>query len=546
MEKVKSVDQLGTRCGAGSAARIAVLVLAVSALGGGGARGESGPSTATLFQADFDAADALANWEGAAQPGVKTVPGKDGSACVSVERPSAEGPGHRSVRVRLPVDKLRGTRVRVEALVKAEGVARPPNPWNGVKCMLHTVSPGGPRWSQEDRVWGTFDWRRVGFVAETSADASEAWLVLGLENTTGRAWFDDVRVTVIGHRRRAPVARPSGPVYKGHNLARLRGAMISPRVTEEDLRVLGGQWKANHVRWQLIWGGFPQSPADSADVAQYNAWLETALKHLDSLLPVCKELGIKVCVDLHTPPGGRNANSECRIFKEERFQEAFVAVWEKIAARYKGNPAVWGYDLVNEPVEGVVGEGLVDWHALATLTARRVRAIDPEHAIIVEPAPWGGVEGLDWFEPLDVPGVVYSVHMYQPFQFTHQGIYGNPTGVEYPGKVQGNQWDKEGLRRAFKPAIDYQRDYGVHIYVGEFSAIRWAPGESACNYLRDVIEICEEQGWDWAYHAFREWDGWSVEHGPDPKDHDRSPKPTTREKLLRSWYEKNTGKAAGR
>jgi len=30
--------------------------------------------------------------------------------------------------------------------------------------------------------------------------------------------------------------------------------------------------------------------------------------------------------------------------------------------------------------------------------------------------------------------------------------------------------------------------------------------------LRDCIEVFEEYGWDWTYHAFREWQGWSVEH----------------------------------
>ena len=54
-----------------------------------------------------------------------------------------------------------------------------------------------------------------------------------------------------------------------------------------------------------------------------------------------------------------------------------------------------------------------------------------------------------------------------------------------------------------------------------------------------MIDIFEENGWDWAYHAFREWDGWSVEHGPDPNDRSRSKTPTDREQLLRSWFEKN-------
>lgn len=488
---------------------------------------------------NFEVTERLELWEGLEKAGVKTEIDSGGSACLLVDRAAEEGAGSLGVRTRLPLDKLRGARVRVEARVRAENVAKPPNPWNGIECMLHTVAPDGQRWQQQNNVFGSFDWKTVRFVALVPEDATQAWLVLGLELTSGRVWFDDVKITVIGRRRKVSVNRPIGPVYKGHDLDRLRGAMIGHNVTEDELRLLGGQWKANHVRWQLIWGGFPHSPADKVGVEEYNRWLDSTLSHLDRLLPVCRQVGIKVLIDLHTPPGGRNDANECRIFKEERFQEAFVAVWEKIARRYRGNQTVWGYDLVNEPVEGAVGQGLMDWHALVTLTARKVRAIDADHAIVVEPAPWGSPQSLEWFEPIDVPDVVYSVHMYQPHQFTHQGIYGNPTGIEYPGMVDGQFWDQQQLRLALKPALDYQRDYGVHLYIGEFSAIRWAPADSGHDYLRDCIAIFEEYGWDWAYHAFREWDGWSVEHGPNREDRSPASTPTKREQLLRSWFEKN-------
>ena len=32
----------------------------------------------------------------------------------------------------------------------------------------------------------------------------------------------------------------------------------------------------------------------------------------------------------------------------------------------------------------------------------------------------------------------------------------------------------------------------------------------------ELNRLFEEYGWDWAYHAFREWQGWSVEHSDDP------------------------------
>lgn len=492
-----------------------------------------------FYATNFDAPAALEGWTGIGGAGVQLTDSHDDSRSLAVEIPDSEGPGHRNARFRLPVEGLKGTRVRVEAMVRAEGVSQPPNVWNGIKVMLHTVGPDGQDWQQQNNVFGTFDWKPIAFVASVPREATEASLILGLEMVTGRVWFDDLKVTVVSRRRAVEPSAKAGPVYKGHGLPRLRGAMIGPGVNAEDLRVLGGQWKANHVRWQLIWGGFPHGPADDGDLDAYNRWIDSQLERLDSLLPVCKEVGIHVLIDLHTPPGGRNQAKECNLFKEARFQDCFIAVWKKIATHYRGNEQVWGYDLVNEPVEGIVGEGAMDWHALATKTARAVRAIDPDHAIIVEPAPWGSPSSLEFFEPIDVERVVYSVHMYQPHQFTHQGVYEAPVGISYPGEIDGRHWDKDALRQALKPAIDYQRDYGVHIYIGEFSAIRWAPGTSAHDYLRDVIEIMEENDWDWAYHAFREWDGWSVEHGSDRNDRSRSATATDRQKLLTSWFEKN-------
>ena len=84
---------------------------------------------------------------------------------------------------------------------------------------------------------------------------------------------------------------------------------------------------------------------------------------------------------------------------------------------------------------------------------------------------------------------------------------------------------------------EFQLAYNVHIYVGEFSAIRWAPG--AADYLRDCIELFEEYGWDWTYHAYREWDGWSVEHGSDRDNRQPVEGSTDRKELLLSWFARN-------
>ena len=133
-----------------------------------------------------------------------------------------------------------------------------------------------------------------------------------------------------------------------------------------------------------------------------------------------------------------------------------------------------------------------------------------------------------------MPNVIYQVHMYVPGEFTHQGVHNKVTGIAYPGEIGGTRWDKERLRKVLEPVREFQLAYNVHIYVGEFSAIRWAPG--AARYLQDCIELYEEYDWDWTYHAYREWDGWSVEHGSDPTNRQPSTEITDRKELLLNWF----------
>lgn len=491
-----------------------------------------------VFQTQFTGPNALQGWQDTSAPGVALVPSNDGTQAVQIEQSAPLGT--RTISIPLPVAKMRGARIDCRARIKVENVVVPPQVYNGVKFMLVIEGPSGKEYPAHDHLWGTFDWTAEHFRVAVPEDAVKATLVLGLEATTGKASFTDVSVTVKARRYGGgPIT--AGMAYNGHSsIPRLRGAMISPDVTAADLHVLGGQWNANLVRWQLYWVT-PSGKFDGwRDPVAYDAWLEGALKHLDTLLPVCKKEGLHVVVDLHSPPGGNIMLDGWNwpLFQEKAYQDKFLQVWDKIARRYKGNPTVWGYDLANEPIEGDVADGLLDWHQLATVAAQNVRRIDPDHAIIVEPGPGGSYLELPYFAPLPVSGVVYSVHMYEPSAFTMQGVSPDqPLGVTYPGKIGGVTWDKAQMEKSLQVVADYQKHYHAAIYIGEFSAIRWAPGAEA--WLRDAISIFEKNGWDWSYHAFREWQGWSVEYGPDKNATAPSATPTERELLLRSWYTKN-------
>jgi len=438
----------------------------------------------------------------------------------------------------LPVAPMRGYTVRGTALVRAENVSAKPNPWNGIKFMLIIETPERKSWPQAPLDVGTFDWKRAGFTARIPTNATAVTLCLGLEQVSGKVWFDAVRIVAEKPPVTETIAPVAGPMFKGHSLSRLRGAMVGPRIDEDGLRVLGRDWNANLIRWQLIRHG-------RGDMEDYDQWLDGELQRLDAVLPLCEKYGLLVAVDLHSPPGGKRTvsgyvGSDDRLFTDRAMQDKFVEVWRRIAARYKNARAIWGYDLANEPVEDFVEEGCDDWRGLAERAARAIREIDPSRAIICEAPPWGAPESLAEFAPINVSNVIYSVHMYVPGEFTHQGVHKPATEpVYYPGTIRGKKWDRAALEKTLQPVLDFQKRYNVHIYIGEFSAIRWAPGDSARQYLADCIDIFESHGWDWSYHAFREWDGWSVEHGPDRKDRNRSATPTERETLLRSWFARN-------
>jgi hypothetical protein len=303
--------------------------------------------------------------------------------------------------------------------------------------------------------------------------------------------------------------------------------MVPTEITPDSLRVLGKEWGANLIRWQIGGTAYKDTGLETPD---FEKALQAELTRFDAILPVCEESGLRVVLDLHS--------LSKKLFVSPANQDRLVATWQHLARRYKGRKIIWAYDIVNEPSQTSWGKGSLLWNDLATRVARAIREIDADKPIIVEPELFANPEGFETLRPVPVPKVIYSVHMYHPGHFTHNRVWNAKQEVwTYPGVIEGKQWDKAELERALAPVIAFQKRHNVHIYVGEFGAVRWASG--AHQYLSDLIDIFEAHNWDWSIHAFREWHGWSAEHGEDINDKTRSTTPTAREKLLRGWFEKN-------
>jgi aryl-phospho-beta-D-glucosidase BglC (GH1 family) len=322
---------------------------------------------------------------------------------------------------------------------------------------------------------------------------------------------------------------------RGHDLPRLRGVMYGPRVKEQDFKDLAA-WGANHIRFQARWVPANKAKDLAQDLKKYRAWIKSFLPKIDLAVKLCRKYKIKMLLDLHTVPGGRGKHNINRIFDNQKYTDEFIKTWQLLAKRYKKDgDVIYAYDLFNEPLESTNGK--YRWIDIACAAIKAIRKIDPGKPIVYEPGPFGGCQGFDIMQPLPFKRIIYSFHMYNPHKFTHQ--LKPPATISYPGVVNGIKWDKKRLRESMLPAIDFSRKYNVHIYIGEFSAIRWAPNKSAYRYLQDVIELFEELKWDWAYHAYREWQGWSVEHDTNWENKKPVTTPTDRYKLLGRWFKKN-------
>lgn len=474
--------------------------------------------------------------------------GPKGEPCVRITSPAVQaGNPRKLVSIPVEVASLHGARVCITAVVRAENIqsadpAVPLAKWRGVKCQLNFDSPSrGKRWYDEPNLHGTFPWREVGAIGGLVEDVNQVKIALGVEGATGTVWLSDVRLTVL-QPRESRVITPDAEKNLSQKITRMRGVMSPNYFAQQDFVDLAG-WGANLMRWQ-VGGG-------EKNLATYDEWFEGKMGDLGQALDAAQANGIKLVIDLHLPPGGRYPDATLKMVMEEKYQQEFIANWERIARRFKDHPAVWAYDLINEPVQNRPSPaGLGDWLGIQVKAAKAIRAIDSKTPIIIEVDQWDSPDSFAWLQPVDVPNVIYQAHMYWPGAYTHQGVKTDQgvakdkdftkNSLTYPGLIEGKQIDKEALRRYLEPVRRFQLANNARIYIGEFSAARWAPG--AATYLDDCISIFEEYGWDWTYHAFREWPGWSVEHADLPYDrnnHPRATQPTERFLVLKKWFAKN-------
>jgi len=461
-------------------------------------------NTELLWETDFSTAENLKAWTDSTVATWLPKGGPGGKPAISFRLAKQ---GTRWISISLDPAKVRGL-IQLEATVRGRDLTPGPKAYLGSKVMLAYTVDGKTRYPELQRRYGTYDWTTGSMVQNIPGNAEKVSLTLGIQEASGT--FDVAAVKIYRcvetddpNQEKSAVnleakAIPRGP-GKG---ADYRGFMSGGDLSPEAFKTLA-DWNVNLIRYQMNPGLNVKPKADISTPEKYLAWIDSEIKRLDELMPLFKQHKIKVAIDLHTGPGTTINQVASNVLGKSTDLKTLEEAWRKIAAHYRGNPQIYGYDLLNEPVAENYLSGVENpWLAISARLVKAIRAVDPDTPIITEP---------DFANTrlLADKNIIYSPHFYSPHAYTHQGVLGQ-VRWSYPGVIDGVYWDKEQLRVDMKPVIEFQKKHNVPIFVGEFSVVNWAPGGD--RYLKDAIELFEEYGWDWTYHAFREWPPWSIEY----------------------------------
>lgn len=138
---------------------------------------------------------------------------------------------------------------------------------------------------------------------------------------------------------------------------------------------------------------------------------------LDEIIAECAKESIYVMLDLHAAPGGQTGtnidNSEDDkpgLFLNALYQDQTINIWQVIANRYKNEPYIVAYDLLNEPLPNWFSEYYPKLMPLYKKIIRAIREVDPHHMITLEGVHWS--TDLSIFASLPDDNILLQFHKY--------------------------------------------------------------------------------------------------------------------------------------
>ena len=257
----------------------------------------------------------------------------------------------------------------------------------------------------------------------------------------------------------------------------------------------------------------PRLLAERKRLEPQRAWKDS-LTWLRNMLTQCQTLGIIGVVSMNefpVDPSLRITQSSPEFWGNRTYLDEVIAKTEALIKQIKPFTSLGAVELISEPEVRRQGKVSVppQWQDLLGRIVKTIRT-HSDVWIVATPAPGGIPVSYVGFLPLDDPHILYNMHMYVPYAFTHQGIGKRTEEYHYLGTIQGQYWNKGRIEATLAQVAWFQREHSVPIWVGEFSAARWAPGGEA--YLEDLADIFSRNNWGWAYFNVGGMHAWNPDY----------------------------------
>jgi endoglucanase len=237
-------------------------------------------------------------------------------------------------------------------------------------------------------------------------------------------------------------------------------------ITEEDIQYIKKSG-ANHIRLPFHYKMFTSE--------FYLNGNNRGFIYLDRIIAWCKKAGLYVLLDMHCAPGGQTGDNIDDsygypfLFESDTLKKQTADIWRNIAARYKDEPVLIGYDLLNEPIAHYFSnkEELNKFlEPLYKDITAAIRESDKNHLVFIGGAQWNTNFGV-FGAPFDSKSV-YTFHKYwMPVN--------------------------EGEIRNF---LEFRKKYNVPLYLGE-------SGENTDDWVKSFRELLDKNEISWCFWPYK-------------------------------------------
>lgn len=208
-----------------------------------------------------------------------------------------------------------------------------------------------------------------------------------------------------------------------------------------------------------------------------NTWLESGFVLTDSLLSWCKANEMYLILDLQSAPGGYGNDLvisdtvDVKLWNSAENKAKTVALWRRLADRYKDEEWIGGYDILNELNWGVQHPNDINgnWEELKEPIrqlyidiTKAIREVDKKHIIVISGNVWSNNNSSIF--PLCDDNTVISFHKYWTYN------------------------DEQSIAKF----LEYRKQYNAPLWVSE-------SGENSNTWHTDAIKLFEQNdiGWSW-------------------------------------------------